>query len=184
MEMEKTSFQDTAWFALQTRYRYEERIATELHTKGFECFLPTLREVRTWNDRKKVLNVPAFGGYLFARFEPSLHNRVRVLETNGVVRLLGNHGIPEPISGSEIESLRLALRSGMPCSRQRYVEVGMPVRVCRGALAGLEGKVLRMGNKLNVVINVASVCQSIAVEVPIDDLDLGDRAKDAPILLN
>lgn len=183
-KMEKTSFEDSAWFALQTRYRYEERIATELHTKGFESYLPTLREVHNWNDRKKVMNVPAFGGYLFARFEPSLHNRVRILETTGVVKLLGNHGVPEPISCKEIESLRLALQSGMPCSRQRYVEVGTPVRVCRGPLSGLEGKVLRMGNKLTVFVNVSSVCQSIAVEVPIEYLDLGDGIKETPILLN
>lgn len=182
--MENTSFHDAAWFALQTRYRYEERIKTELNAKGFESYLPTLREVHTWNDRKKVMNVPAFGGYLFVHFEPSLHNRVRVLETTGAVKLLGNHGMPEPISCREIESLKLALRSGMPCSRQRYVEIGKPVRVCRGPLSGLEGKVLRMGNKLTVFINVASVCQSIAVEVPIEYLDLGDGVKETPVLFN
>src|ERR1700761_4180894 len=79
----------TSWFALQTRYRYEEKIATELEAKGFESYLPRLREVHQWKDRKKVMDVPAFGGYLFARFEPSLQNRVRVLETLGVVKLLG-----------------------------------------------------------------------------------------------
>src|ERR1700761_8804577 len=85
-----TSLPSTAnWFALQTRYRYEERIAAELQTKGFESYLPTLRETHAWKDRKKVMDVPAFGGYLFARFEPSLHNRVRILETAGVVKLLG-----------------------------------------------------------------------------------------------
>ena len=171
------------WFALQTRYRYEERIAAELQTKGFESYLPTLRETHAWKDRKKVMDVPAFGGYLFARFEPSLHNRVRILETAGVVKLLGNHGMPEPISSTQIESLRLALQSGVPCSRQPFVEVGTPVRVCRGPLSGLEGQVLRMGNKLTVFVNVASVCQSIAIEVPIDDLDSIDGTR-IPLLLN
>jgi transcription antitermination factor NusG len=182
--MEINTLNATAWFALQTRYRYEERIATELQAKGFESYLPTLRETHTWKDRRKVLDVPAFGGYLFARFEPSLHNRVRVLETSGVVKLLGNHGMPEPVSHAQIESLRLALQSGIPCSRQPYVEVGTSVRVCRGPLTGLEGRVLRMGNKLNVVVNVASVCQAIAVEVPIDDLQLVDGTQMSPLLLN
>lgn len=166
-----TKTSSTAWFALQTRYRYEERIANELQTKGFESYLPKLREVHTWKDRKKVLDVPAFGGYLFARFEPSLQNRVRVLETTGVVKLLGNHGAPEPVSRHEIESLRLALESGAPCSRQPYMQIGTPVRVRSGPLAGLEGRVLRMGNKLSVFVNIASVCQAIAVEVPVDAVD-------------
>jgi hypothetical protein len=41
-----------------------------------------------------------------------------------------------------------------------------------------------MGNKLNVVVNVASVCQAIAVEVPIDDLQLVDGTQMSPLLLN
>ncbi|HSY71372.1 MAG TPA: UpxY family transcription antiterminator [Alloacidobacterium sp.] len=182
--MENNTCNATAWFALQTRYRYEDRIATELHNKGFESYLPTLRETHIWKDRKKVMDVPAFGGYLFARFEPSLHNRVRVLETAGVVKLLGNHGMPEPVSQTEIESLRLALQSGMPCSREPYVEIGAPVRVCRGPLSGLEGRVLRKGNKLTVFVNIASVCQAIAVEVPMDDLQPMDGTQAIPLLLN
>jgi transcription antitermination factor NusG len=173
MEITKTN-DSVAWFALQTRYRYEDRIAAELQTKGFESYLPKLREVHQWKDRKKVLDVPAFGGYLFARFEPSLQNRVRVLETAGVVKLLGCHGTPQPVSQFEIESLRLALESGAPCSRHPYVQAGTPVRVRSGPLAGLEGRVLRMGNRLNVFVNVASVCQAIAIEVPLDTVDALD----------
>jgi len=93
-----------------------------------------------------------------------------------VVKLLGNQGRPEPVSTKEIESLRLALESGAPCSKQPLLQIGDSVTVSRGPLAGLEGRVLRMGNKLNVVINVASVCQAIAVEVPIDDVDTKNEA--------
>jgi transcription antitermination factor NusG len=160
-----------SWFALQARYRYEERIATELKAKGFESYLPTLREVHQWKDRKKVMAVPAFGGYLFARFEPSLGNRVRVLETAGVVKLLGNHGRPEPVPEVEIKSLRLALESGAECDRHPCVEIGTPVKVRRGLLAGLEGRVVRVANRVRILVNVTSVCQAIAVEMHVDDID-------------
>jgi transcription antitermination factor NusG len=137
-----------SWFALQTRYRYEERIATELKAKGFESYLPTLREIHQWKDRKKVMAVPAFGGYLFARF-----------------------GRPEPVPEGEIESLRLALESGAECDRHPCVEVGTPVKVRRGMLAGVEGRVLRIANRVKILVNVTSVCQAIAVEVHLDDID-------------
>jgi transcription termination/antitermination protein NusG len=165
---------NSSWFALQTRYRYEERIATELKTKGFESYLPTLRETHQWKDRKKVMAVPAFGGYLFARFEPSLLNRVRVLETAGVVKLLGNHGHPEPVPEEEIESLRLALESGAECDRHPCVEIGDPVKVKRGMLAGVQGRIVRIANRVKILVNVTSVCQAIAVEVHVDDIDLLD----------
>jgi transcription antitermination factor NusG len=166
----------SSWFALQTRYRYEERIASELKAKGFESYLPTLREIHQWKDRKKVMDVPAFGGYLFARFEPSVQNRVRVLETAGVVKLLGNHGRPEPVPEREIQSLRLALESGADCDRHPCMEIGTPVKIRRGMLAGVEGRVLRIANRIKVLVNITSVCQAIAVEVHVDDIDLLDRS--------
>jgi transcription antitermination factor NusG len=175
----------SSWFALQTRYRYEERIASELKAKGFESYLPTLREVHQWKDRKKVMDVPAFGGYLFARFEPSLHNRVRVLETAGVVKLLGNHGRPEPVPEGEIESLRLALESGAECDRHPCVEIGNPVKVRRGMLAGVQGRIVRIANRVKILVNVTSVSQAIAVEVHVDDIDLLEAAaQEAPVTVN
>jgi transcription antitermination factor NusG len=165
---------NTSWFALQTRYRHEDRIATELKMKGFQSYLPTLRETHQWKDRKKVLDVPAFGGYLFARFEPSLRNRVRVLETAGVVKLLGNHGNPEPVPEEEIESLRLALESGAACDRHPCVEVGTPVQIRRGMLAGVRGNIVRIANRTKILVNVPSVSQAIAVEVHLDDIDALD----------
>lgn len=172
-----------AWFALQTRYRHEERIATELEAKGFESYLPRLKETHQWKDRKKVLDVPAFGGYLFARFNPSLPNRVRVLETAGVVRMLGNHGRPEPVSEGEIESLRLALASGAQCERSVCIEAGTKVRVRRGPLAGLCGNVARAANGVRIFVNVRSVHQSIAVEIPLEDIDpLDIPAEQLPVI--
>jgi transcriptional antiterminator NusG len=170
-----TSSMTPSWFALQTRYRFEEKIATELEAKGIESYLPRLREIHQWKDRKKTMDVPAFGGYVFARFTPSLQNRVRVLETSGVVKLLGNQGRPEPVPEEEIESLRLALESGAPCDRHPLLaEVGMRVKVRQGMLAGLEGQVVRVANQLRILVNVASVCQAIAVEVAMADLELID----------
>jgi transcriptional antiterminator RfaH len=181
--METTTSAVPAWFALQTRYRHEERIATELEANGFESYLPRLKETHQWKDRKKVLDVPAFGGYLFARFNPSLPNRVRVLETAGVVRMLGNHGRPEPVSEGEIESLRLALESGAQCERSVCIEAGTKVRVRRGPLAGLCGNVVRAANGVRIFVNVLSVHQSIAVEIPLEDIDpLDIPAEQLPVI--
>jgi transcription antitermination factor NusG len=168
----ETTTTSAAWFALQTRYRCEERIATELEAKGFESYLPRLKETRQWADRKKVVAVPAFGGYLFARFDPSLQNRVRVLQTEGIVKVLGSNGKPEPVAESEIESLRLALESGVECERHACVHTGDTVMVRRGPLAGLRGRVTRIANRMRIFVNVPSVHQSIAVEISLEDMDV------------
>jgi len=158
------------WFAVQTRYRYEQRVANDLAAKGIENYLPVLREVHDWKDRKKQLELPAFGGYLFTRFETSQRNRVRVLETTGVVRLLGHQGELEAVPDGEIESLRRSLESGAPCTRHPYLADGTLLRIERGPLSGLEGRLVRTANALRLVVCVASVGQAIAVEVAREDV--------------
>lgn len=158
------------WFAIQTRYRYEQRVANDLAAKGLENYLPVLREVHQWKDRKKSVEVPAFGGYLFARFEATQCNRVCVLETTGVVRLLGHQGELEAVPDGEIESLRLSLNSGAPCTRHPYLANGSLLRIERGPLSGLEGRLVRAANALRLVVCVASVGQAIAVEVAREDV--------------
>jgi transcription antitermination factor NusG len=168
--MESSTTTQPRWFALQTRYRFEQRVAGDLSAKGVENYLPLLHEVHTWKDRRKSLEVPAFGGYLFVRFEETQSNRVRVLETNGVVRLLGNHNGLEPVPDSEIDSLRLSLGSGAPCMHHPYLATGALLRIEHGPLAGLEGRLVRTSNALRLVVCIASVGQAVAVEVAREDV--------------
>jgi transcription antitermination factor NusG len=129
-----------AWYAVQTGYRCEQRVAQGLTTKGFETYLPLLREVHQWKDRRKVVDVPAFSGYLFVHYAPSLRNRVKVLETGGVVRLLGGNHAPNQVPDVEIDALRRALSSGVDCNRCDALTPGALVKVNRGPLAGVQGR--------------------------------------------
>jgi transcription antitermination factor NusG len=168
--MEPSTTTRPQWFAVQTRYRYEQRVASDLTAKGVENYLPLLREVHAWKDRRKSLEVPAFGGYLFVRLDEAQCNRVRVLETVGVVRLLGHHGGFDPVPEREIESLRLSLKSGASCMRHPYLATGTLLRIERGPLRGLEGRLVRTANALRLVVCVASVGQAVAVEVAREDV--------------
>jgi len=168
--MEPSTTTRPQWFAVQTRYRYEQRVASDLTSKGVENYLPLLREVHAWKDRRKSLEVPAFGGYLFVRLDEAQCNRVRVLETVGVVRLLGHHGGFDPVPDREIESLRLSLGSGKPCMRHPYLSAGTLLSIEHGPLKGLEGRLVRSANALRVVVCVASVGQAVAVEVAREDV--------------
>lgn len=160
------------WFAIQTRYRYEQRVAGDLSAKGIENYLPLLHELHQWKDRSRFVDVPAFTGYLFVRIAPAVENRVRVLETAGVVRMLGTNGHPEIVSEPEIASLQLSLMSGHTCSRHPYLAVGSQLRILRGPLAGLEGRLQRNANAFRIVVSVASIGQAISVELSSSDVQL------------
>lgn len=155
----------TAWFAVQTIYKHEFRVLRDLTAKGFTGYLPLFRETRQWTDRMKIIETPAFSGYLFLRHDSSLRSRSLVLNTLGVFRMLPDNHKPSAIADIEIESLRRALDSNIPCIKCELPAVGTRVRVKSGVLAGVEGQIVRISNKLRLVILVSSISQAISVEV-------------------
>jgi transcription antitermination factor NusG len=165
-----------AWYAVQTSYRCEQRVASGLSAKGFSTYLPLIREVHEWKDRRKTVDVPAFGGYLFVHCEPNLRNRVRVLETNGILRMLGGNHTPSPVSDLEIEDVRRALGSGVPCERCDAPAPGTLVEVMRGALAGVRGRVARIKNSFRLVITISAFAQAISAELSLDDVESIDES--------
>ena len=160
-----------AWYAVQTGYRCEQRVAQGLTTKGFETYLPLLREVHQWKDRRKVVDVPAFSGYLFVHYAPSLRNRVKVLETGGVVRLLGGNHTPNQVPDVEIDALRRALSSGVDCNRCDALTPGALVKVNRGPLAGVQGRLVRFKNSLRLVVAISVFSQAISAELGLHDVE-------------
>ena len=55
------------WFALQTRPRWEKKVASSLNKKGIEHYCPLNKVVRQWSDRKKVVLEPVFKCYVFIK---------------------------------------------------------------------------------------------------------------------
>lgn len=161
----------SAWYAVQTGYRCEQRVSLGLTTKGLETYLPLLTETHQWKDRRKLVEVPAFSGYLFVHFEPSLRNRVKVLETSGVVRLLGGNHTPNRVDDVEIESLRRTLTSGLPCDRCDALVPGALVMVKRGPLAGVQGRLVRIKNSFRLVVSISVFSQAISTELGLHDVE-------------
>ena len=94
---------ERAWFAIQTRPRYEKKVAVELHEKGIKTFLPLCSAVHKWSDRRRLVHLPLFPGYVFVRIAPAPAERVAVLRTNGVGNFVGVRNMGLPIPDEEIE---------------------------------------------------------------------------------
>jgi transcription antitermination factor NusG len=162
------------WYAVQTRSNFERLIASELKGKSIETFYPAVRELHRWKDRVKAVDVPLFPGYLFVRFEDTPSNRLRVVTTNGAVRILGDGSFIEPIPDHEIRSIRLLLDSARPFSAHPFLKEGAWVSVKRGPMRGIEGRILRFKSGARLVVSIEMLAKSIAVEV--DDCDVEPAA--------
>ena len=54
------------------KHRHEKTVSNELYKKGYEVFLPLLRERRKWSDRKKWIEF-LFRSYLFVRTDLKMY---------------------------------------------------------------------------------------------------------------
>jgi transcription antitermination factor NusG len=151
------------WFAVQTRYRFEKRVAAQLMTRGMEVFLPLRKENRLWGDRKKEVQVPLFPGYAFVHTDRSVWSRLIISQIPGVMGFVSS-GNEAAIPGKLLQSLELLLKEDVPVTLCPFVKKGRLARVCGGRLDGVEG-LLTQHETTKLVIPVQAVQRSIAIEI-------------------
>lgn len=166
-----SSAPDAPWYVVQTRYRFESKVAAQLQGKGVETFLPVLSETHRWTDRQKTISLPLFSGYVFVRLHPSAPSRTRVLRTEGVIGFVSVHGDASPIPSGQIDDLRRLLAQKLPCALHAFLTVGQRVRIRGGCLDGLEG-ILAESNQKTLVISIACIERSLAVTIAGYELEL------------
>jgi len=158
----------TAWFALRTLPRHEKLVHERLAGRGVESFLPLWERWSRWQDRRKMVAVPLFPGYCFARF--SLVDKGRVVKAGGVIEIVGSAGVPEPVDEREIGSLQTLVRSRLEYDPQPALVDGMEVEVIRGPLTGVRGVVVRKESRCRLVILVDVIRQGASVEIDANDV--------------
>jgi len=153
------------WYALHTQARHEKMVEHRLRERGLETFLPLVTEIHRWSDRKKKVQLPLFGNYVFARLSSSKTDRLRVLMIDGVFSLVGVRGEGSPIPESQIDAVRALVDGGIPWSTHPFLKIGQRVRIRSGALDGVEGILTDRAGDSTLVISVDAIQRSLAVRV-------------------
>jgi transcriptional antiterminator NusG len=163
-----------SWYATQTRSCFEARVARDLASKGLEAYLPSLDKISKWHDRTRVIQVPLFRGYVFVRIRSEFEQH-SVIETPGIVRILGAQRVIEPIPEIEIESVRILMRVPVKMLGCPFMDIGDWMRVIRGPLTGAEGRLERRKNATRLIVSIALLNQSVATEVDVTDVEPAER---------
>jgi transcription antitermination factor NusG len=145
----------------------EFSVEDALTSYGIESFLPTWVERTQWSDREKSIRRPLFPGYLFALCAGG--PRRELLRIAGVIQTLPTSLNPLPIDASEIDNVRLALRSALPVKPCDYIS-GDAVVIERGPLAGVKGIVLRTKQGTRVIVRIEMLQRAVSVEVDAEDV--------------
>lgn len=165
--------EESNWFALLTRSNFEQTVYTSIVKKKVEAFLPTTRKKSRRKDRKLMIQVPLFPGYIFVQSTFDAADQLNILKTIGAVRLLGNQSGPLPVPRSQIESLKILASANMDLITGANIRMkkGDPVMILEGPMAGARGEFTRYKGKGRVIIKIEVLGQYAGVDVPEDNVE-------------
>jgi len=153
------------WYAIYCRSRQEGIIEQDLFDDGFEVYLPKLKKLRVWSDRKKWVEMPLFPSYCFVRV--SNVEYYKVLEHYAVVKYVSIAGVAVPIRDQHIEAVKRALGENLDISvtTDRF-KSGQRVEIGVGPMMGCFGEIVKLSGKKKLIIRLDEIGYSLLVTVP------------------
>lgn len=153
---------DSQWWCLHTKPRQEKSTARELYRQRLTYYLPqAVREDYTPQGRKTRSIVPFFPSYLFL-FGDS-RARAQAIRGNRLVSVLDVDD--QATLENDLRQINQMLHSGLPLASADAVAIGSRVRILTGPLEGIEGTVIRRGNRNQFVAVVNFLRQGAVVDL-------------------
>ncbi len=148
------------WFAIRVKSNRERVTALGLAGKGYEVFLPEYSRVRSSGRPERAVLFP---GYIFSRFDV-LH-RLPILTLPGVLHIVSSGKTPLPVDATELESLKLVLKAGLPINTEETYAPGDRVKIDSGPLAGAYGIVAGEQSQ-RLLVSITLLQRTVSVALP------------------
>ncbi len=153
------------WVAAYTRPRYEKKVDKALKEKDIPCYLPLIKTLRQWSDRKKWVEMPLFSSYIFVNALES--DYLEVLKIPGVIRIVRFEGKVIEIPEKEIENIKWILSTDIQTEPfEEQIPTGSKVMITKGPLNGLMAEMVHYNNKNRIIIRIEQLERSLEIQIP------------------
>ncbi|QNN43927.1 UpxY family transcription antiterminator [Pedobacter roseus] len=153
------------WHLVFTRSKYEKKVTTRLDSNEIPHFLPLKREIRKWHDRKKVVKLPLFPGYIFVNIRNQA-DYFKTLELEGVLGFvkIGRElaTVPEIVINNLI--LLENEQSGLEVSEDFFLP-GQNVIITDGPFTGLNCEIVSKTNESKLLVRIDILKRSIILNI-------------------
>ncbi|HEY9114167.1 MAG TPA: UpxY family transcription antiterminator [Bacteroidales bacterium] len=153
------------WFALYVKSRWEKKVGISMEEHGIDYYLPLIRQLKQWSDRKKWVEEPLFKSYIFVNIEEKQY--YEVLQVPGVVRYITFEKKAVPIREQQIEAIKYFLNEKEPeFDTEQKWEKGRQVEVISGSMTGLIGQLVDVKGKHKVSITIDAINRTLLIQIP------------------
>ena len=153
------------WIAVKTFSRHEKAVYDALKKKGIDLYLPIVRELHKWHDRKKWVDVPLITTYVFANIKKS--QLYQVNNEKGVVKAVSFGDNVSIVSDNEIEYMRRLVDSKKELfvNSIKDLKKGARVRLLSPPFEGMEGYIIKDNPNGNFGVKIDSLSIMIYCEI-------------------
>ncbi|RJQ86203.1 MAG: UpxY family transcription antiterminator [Desulfobacteraceae bacterium] len=159
------------WYVLHTKSRFENVVSEGLQKKSIEVFLPKITVPSQRKDRRKMIRVPLFPGYVFVKSDLHPNHHLDIVKTVGAVKLVGDTQGPIPVPHDTVQSLRIMVASDQPIATGSHFTKGDQVLVVNGPFAGVIGTFDHYRGLDRIVVYIEALGQFASVEVNAEDVE-------------
>lgn len=162
------------WNLIYTRPSQENKVADQLSERGITFFLPKVRTVRQWHDRKKVVNTSLFPSYIFIQLNDK-YDYYKCTKLDGFCYFVKFGDQLAHVSQKIIDDIDLIVNKG------KSVEVSSnPIKpkqqmiITQGSLRGLSCEVVKCNGKQKICVHVNLFNRSILADMPPSLLEVNE----------
>ena len=139
--------------------------------KSVDVFVPRIRVRSRRQDRRMMIRVPLFPGYVFVKSSLHPQHHLDILKTVGVVRLIGTKAGPVPVPTETVDSLKIMVAADEPLTTGSRFKKGDRIIVVNGPFTGVVGTFDRYRGKGRVVVDIEALGQFAGASVSESDIE-------------
>jgi transcription antitermination factor NusG len=153
---------DGDWHAAHVKVHQEKKLAWSLFVMGSSFYLPMQRRVYHKNGRKFEFLDVIFPGYVFVCGADA---RDVAAHSGRAVQII-KVGYDRNRFITELSNIHTAIESGLPLAPCPFAAEGTLVRIAKGPLQGVQGRVVRQGSQSRLVLSVSMLGRNgVSLEV-------------------
>lgn len=165
------------WYAIYTKTNAEIKLRDSInaysqqHNKDYETYLPMTTATKKWSDRTIRRPAVLFKNYLFVKHDDSGFGQIKKMP--GFMFYVQFGQSPSVIPPNQVNLIRQITENfdEIDCCPAKLA-VGDRVKVCKGPLANMEGRLVESRSNSKVAIEIKRLQQCVQVVIPRNDLVL------------
>lgn len=158
----------SGWHVLYVKSRCEKKVFDSLKEHFLKSFLPQVKTIRQWADRKKIVLKPLFPSYVFVYLDTP-KDFYKALSIQGACAYV-RFGKEYPrVTEKEIAQIKLLIGDKHVSdliTTSQLPKSGETKTISNGPLCGLDCEILRADSHEKIVVRIDSLKQNIVATVP------------------